>query len=341
MRLRVLGISTIAVPVLAWACVGDAPVATPNDGGSDSNTSVDSGADVQDAALGDVVAADVGSDGPIDAGPRCDPTKDFDAPVLEPVVNTALDEDIGRLSSDELELYLTRQDPGGKRVFRYTRAQPADPWGAPSVQTTLTVAGPAIPASVGLSLEPAGLNAYIAVLQTDGTWRITFTTRPNLGAAWQAPVILTGTHGADGTDEQPWINRDATRLYFMSNRGGGVFRVYVSPFSNGVFQAASLVDAPDSANESRYPVLSDDELTMYFSSYDSTNGLRAYKKTRSSIGGPWSARTVVPAVNGSGLNSGSRTYPTWLSKDTCVMYLNTNRGGGVGLHDVWRATKPK
>jgi hypothetical protein len=199
---------------------------------------------------------------------------------------------------------------------------------------------PATPASMSLALDPTALTAYLAVF-IGGPWQIHVSSRTMVGAPWTTPTPVPNlpfTGAAGKTDEQPWINPTGNRLYFMSNRGTG-FQIYTATKSGG-FGTPTLLDPADTG-ESRWPVLSPDELTMYFGAYDGTNGVQIYKKTRTVVGGTWSTRVLEPNVNGTGLSAGSITAPTWLSADTCVLYMVSNRPTGQGLLDVWHARKQK
>jgi hypothetical protein len=41
------------------------------------------------------------------------------------------------------------------------------------------------------------------------------------------------------------------------------------------------------------------------------------------------------------LNAGGISIPTFISPDGCEIYLSSNRGGGRGGMDIYRARKPK
>ena len=83
-------------------------------------------------------------------------------------------------------------------------------------------------------------------------------------------------------------------------------------------------------------MLSSDELTLYYAAYGG-GSVRVYKKTRASADvTTWSAGVLEDALNG-----GSRSFPTSLSTDGCEIYIASNRTGGIGLHDVYHARKPR
>ena len=121
----------------------------------------------------------------------------------------------------------------------------------------------------------------------------------------------------------------------MSDRNGLGYRIYTS-FKSGTFNTPVLLDS-NQTTEDRWPVLSSDELTLYYAAYVNP-AVRVYRKTRDFVGGAWSAGVLEDALN---LNGGSRTFPTSLSTDGCEIYIASNRDGGHGLHDVYHARKPK
>ena len=321
-------------------CVGDAPATVaPNDAGSDA--AIDTGSVVDTGTDSNPIdaSADVVQDtGPIDAGPRCDPSKPFDPPVNEGApVDTALAEDGVRLSPNGLELFLTREDSIGKRINRYARKDLNSPWDPATVETGLVVTPPSIPASMSLALDPPALTAYLSV-NVGGPWHIFVSGRSSIGGVWSTPAAVANLPSSNFTDEQPWVNPAGTRLYFMSNRSGP-YHIFVATKS-GVFSNPVQLD-PSQSTEDRWPVLSDNELTLYYGAYDGTNGVRIYKKTRPSIGGVWTAGVPEAVLNGNGLNATSITAPTSLSSDTCEIYFISNRNGGLGMVDAWHARKPK
>lgn len=348
MRYRLFLIVSTSSALLA--CGGDTdsnpPIlvedAASHDGAVDSST-VDTGVDSAPASDASTSDADGGtdavSDAPIEAGPRCDPTKAFGAPVNEgSTINAGGIEDGARLSPSGLELFFTRDEGNnGKRVYRSTRATLSSPWSAPASQGTLSVTPPSVPASMSLTLDSTELFGYIAVY-TGTTWRIYATSRSTIGGLWAIPGPVANL-AANGTDEQPWLNAAGDRLYFMSNRGSVTFHTWVATKTNGVFGPATLAD-PFQVSEDRWPVLSDDELTMYYGAYDGTNGVRIYKKTRPAMNQDWKAGAPVAELAG-GSGSSAISAPTWLSKDGCDIYFVSNRSGGQGQLDVWHATKPQ
>jgi hypothetical protein len=99
--------------LLAWlagvaliGCVGDS---TSTDGGTDATTN-----DVVVETGMDAAAQDVAMEAAKEAGPACNTSMPFGAPVLVPGVNTASNEISCSLSPDELDIYFGSDGPTGE-----------------------------------------------------------------------------------------------------------------------------------------------------------------------------------------------------------------------------------
>ncbi len=325
---------------------GDPEATTPPDAGGTASPTPEAGspapvpttpgpivdAGVNDAAtVKDAQAQDAS---PVDAapGPACDLAKPFGAPVLDAELSTAQPEEAARVSPSGLELFLMREDTVGKRLYRYTRASTTAPWGNVELQLALVVTPPSAPASGYMTLDPTGLTGNFAVFTPGNVWQIHQSSRGSVGGAWTAPSPLPGISAAGKTDEQPFLNANGKRLYFMSNRNGA-YRIFVTTNTLGSYSTPALV-GPLHPSEDRFPVLSPDELTLYSASYTgAATGMRVFKSTRATIGGSFAG-----PVEQTELNTGSLTVPTSISADGCEIYLSSNRRGGM---DIFRARKPK
>ena len=95
----------------------------------------------------------------------------------------------------------------------------------------------------------------------------------------------------------------------------------------------NLGSTVNSENGEESPFVSDDELTLIFSS-DRAGGLGhadLWQSTRPSVGTSWSA----PVNLGSNVNSESNdTYP-FLSADGLTLFVTSDRQGGQGFWDIW------
>ncbi|MGC4093580.1 MAG: hypothetical protein QM756_37915 [Polyangiaceae bacterium] len=119
----------------------------------------------------------------------------------------------------------------------------------------------------------------------------------------------------------PYMLPDGSAMYFhgVALDNSDLYRAERGP--NG-FTAASLVDGANSAVGEAFPVVTADELTIYFLS-DRPAGVGAYDiwvASRSSTSDPFSNATPLDA-----LNTPETEMPSWVSPDGCRLYFD--RGG--------------
>ena len=85
------------------------------------------------------------------------------------------------------------------------------------------------------------------------------------------------------------------------------------------------------ADDESFPVVTPDELTLYFSSNRANGaGLQdIYVARRASVSDNFGA-----PVNLAELNTGTNDFPTWISDDGCVLYLMSGT-----MYDIYYATR--
>jgi hypothetical protein len=103
------------------------------------------------------------------------------------------------------------------------------------------------------------------------------------------------------------------------------------------FGAPVPVAELDGATDDGWPVLSDDKLTIYFSSTRSGTGTQGkadiWAAHRTSATGTFNAPTDVVELNGPATDQAG-----WLSLDDCRLYLSSNRRSSGG-YDVYVAER--
>jgi Tol biopolymer transport system component len=141
----------------------------------------------------------------------------------------------------------------------------------------------------------------------------------------------------------PYITRDGSELYFsrraQSTADGSPQPVdlYYASLKGDKFidpKAVAAVNTP--ASSERAPVLSSDGLHLYFASdRPGGNGLLdiyvAHRARRDDSFGPTEAVAE--------LNSTDAESPGWISPDNCELYFSSDRSGGHGKSDIWRASR--
>jgi hypothetical protein len=304
-------------------CVGDEP-AFPSvaDGGDDASTV---GPDAPPADSNDS-APDTDSAGIADAGPPCDPSKPFGSIENVHELNSVNDDESARLTPDELTVYFSRRNgpTGAYFIYTATRSTPTATFGA--LTQLALLADPS-----GPSIAPDRSTLYYSSdTQTD-------SGQPDLYAA---SVPFTAGTSADLTainstawDFTPYVRADNLALYFASNRLGSD-DLYVAPRINGSFVAPTYLSKINTGANERAPVVTEDDRTLYFGG-DGTGNYDVYVSARArptdAFGAPKAvAELDTPAVE----------MPDWISPDGCTIYFRSDRAGGAGGRDIWRAKRP-
>lgn len=280
---------------------------------------------------GSQVAPDGGSQVPPDGAPsaaRCDPTRPFGAPTLVAGVNTADDEVSLALTLDERTGFLTRVVQGtapSATILTTRRAALGDPFATPSPDATSL-------------LNDVDGDEYRPFPSKDG-----LTLYFNRGISGGDPQLITAARASASApfrSETP-VRLDESALYggspVLSSDGETLY--WVDP-SSTLHSARRLSGASDfgiqvdlSMEEVVSPVISADEFTVYYTDAGA-NDIRV--ATRDSTTEAFGAGTVVP-----GLSGAPGDAPVFLTFDGCVLYLKSNRPGGLGGDDLWQAQRPR
>ena len=278
-------------------------------------------------------------DAPVDAAvtPRCDPTKPFGAPTIVANINGAGVEQGAKLV-DDLTLYFGSSHPPSTTLglYKATRSSPASPFGAPVALTAINATGSAS----GPALTGDGLTMYYALVVPNQTGDIYVTTRANKASDFPAGTLVAGQVNSAIDDLDPFITEDGSALYFDSARGGTALHLYVAVRqSDGSFGTPQALTNLNTTTIDGHPVLSHDGLTLYWSSTRADGGAQGgtdiWTATRPSTAGSFGTPVRVPE-----LSSASAESVSWISPDSCMVYLQSDRPGGMGAQDIWQAIKP-
>jgi Tol biopolymer transport system component len=274
-----------------------------------------------DATNIDAPATDVaGGDAP--ATQRCNPTASFGAPVALTSINTIAAETDPHLSPDELTIYFSsdRAGSGGFDIFQATRASIAAPFG-----TVVPVTGVnTVDDDRDPSVTGDGLSMF-AFSQPGGSFRhITLATRTSTTLAFGALQVVATVNGSTN-DSDPYILPAGNVLYFASDRTGN-YALYRSAKSGGAFAAPTIVSGVDldTADIESTPVVSPDELTLFFGSTrpGGAGTFDMYEATRASTADGFGA--AIPLTS---LNSMEFEVPSWISADGCELYFTHSPSG--------------
>ena len=316
--MRALRLACVLAFAAAWGCT----LVTDLDG-----LRGDGGA-ATDAPVGD--ASDDG-DALADAGPpRCDPSTPF-SPVGAVAGLAALlaDEQIVRLTPNELEAYVWYSgsgDGGLAGVFHLDRPDTTKPF-ANGTGLGVTQQEPFGVSPDGLELVAASFNAY--------DW-----TRPNTATNFSGGSLIAFGGVAGGNFYQPYLVGKSV-LY-------GVLRVsdvdagttsYVAARSergDAGWGALAPVDLIVNTSASYlYPVVSDDELVVYFAQIIQLDGgpsaQQMFVATRTSATQPFDVPKPLTE-----LGVAPVMRPAWISPDLCHLYYVAT---GKPAYDVYLASR--
>lgn len=144
-----------------------------------------------------------------------------------------------------------------------------------------------------------------------------------------APLAI---NGPGTTREEPWVVDDST-VYFASDVAGAE-DLFVAQI-NAAGAALPVQGVNDPVAQDEHPVVTPDELVIYFSSDRHSGGIgnkQIYVASRSDKTMPFSQPARVNDIEvGMGNNR-----PTWLSDDGCTLYFTSDR---EGAYRVYRATR--
>jgi Tol biopolymer transport system component len=247
-------------------------------------------------------------------------------------INTADDERAPRLSPDELTMYFasTRQSPGTADYDLYAAARPSR-----SADFNLPVHLTALSSSVDdrdPSVRGDGLVLYFHSAR--GTsYDIYQSTRTDITSEFGAPVVVPAVN-TSSVDEGPSIRPDGKVMYFMSNRSGQ-YLIYRSAVGANGFDAPVLITAMTASpgpGATGQPVVTDDDLTLFYTQFTTETGQDIWEVTRASTDAEFANPHPVTE-----LNTSSHEEPGWVSPDGCRMYFWSDRAGSS---DLWLAERP-
>lgn len=273
-----------------------------------------------------------GTDGAADGAPlvlRCSPTTPFGPPKLVPGIDPNRHASSPHLSPDEKVVYFTSQDPNvAAQVYRASRASTSDPFGAvepvPGINSDSNDNDPTISAD-GLTLV---FHTGRVGAQQDVWWAKRTVTTAEFGTPSAVPSIATGSYEGQG-----FFHVASNELWFVSNRDG-TFDIFRAKRNGDAFDPPSSVTEVSSAQDDFLPFLSEDGLTIYFSStrVGTKGGQDLYLATRPTAMAPFGTPVPIDELNtDAGEQAGS------LSPDGCRIYFS--RTGGPGGQQIWVAER--
>jgi len=161
------------------------------------------------------------------------------------------------------------------------------------------------------------------------------------------PVNLGPTVNSTSVDGTPSISADSLKLYFTSDRSGGLgyedLWVITRQTIDDPWGPPVNLTTVNSQYREAYPSISADGLELYFSDYfygpdrpGGQGGHDLWITSRASLNDQWD----TPVNLGPIINSSAQEVSVSISNNALVMIFASNRAGGSGNYDLWMSTRP-
>lgn len=149
------------------------------------------------------------------------------------------------------------------------------------------------------------------------------------------PVAFSGL--PSGQTREPHALANGSVLYFTFQPGAATTRdIYRAELNGGVWAPGRVNGVSTGGNEG-HPVVTADELTIFFSHADIDGQADVWMATRASTAVPFPAGLPVAGLDSTiagGQPSDDR--PTWLSADRCTLFMTSNRSGAYRAYAAKR-----
>ncbi len=245
------GFLAIAVTtMLIAACVGDSGMTVADSGApQDATTEHDGGNTAGDAA--------------VDASKSCDVASAFATPVLVSSLDATGANAQLRLTADQLlGFFEAFSDAGLGSIYSTTRATGLSPFGSRTPLVNV----------VGEFYDPTvsgdGLELIVLSNQagSDGAFDLWLSNRASRAVDFPPPQHLANVNSVN-QEVRGYLREDGEVLYFASDRtpSQGSYDLWRSARSGGMFQTPTHIDELASALDDNYPVVTRDDLAIYFS----------------------------------------------------------------------------
>jgi hypothetical protein len=283
--------------------------------GIDDGIPRDGGTDV----AADMLQPDVAKE----TAPACDLTAPFKTPVPLTSLNTPGFEAQPRLLPDERTVFFERSVvDAGVDLFMATRVSAAATFGAPTPITELNTASNEYDPSVSpddlriyfMSDRPGGLGFYDIWQAERDASTLPFGT-------------IALTPNVSSTQDEAHTYYVPGALYFASNRST-TYHIYRAAELSGGFASPLLIAELASASYDGCPVVTPDELHIWFTSTRGDAGVdQIWTSVRASSSQPWPTPTLVTELVGMG-----NAIPSWISPDGCRLYMSSDKSGSWDMY---------
>lgn len=228
------------------------------------------------------------------------------------------------LTRDERTAVVTREDPStlGDLLIAH-RAERDAPFGETVLLDELSTPSDEFRAS----MTADGLTIYFDRNQGQG-FQIFEASRATADARF-GPARPTLVIDEIAHNFEPFITADG--LYFSSTRGPNGTTLHYAPRTSTGFGAPYPLIAHSNSVSNETPVVSADGLEIFYAYTADGHAADIWTAARASPTEPFGAGHAVAEINSEVLDS-----PSWISPDSCRLYVSSKRGG---TEDLWLAER--
>jgi hypothetical protein len=266
----------------------------------------------------------------------------FGAPTaVSPIASPGDDDEKPTLTADLLQLYFlsTRAGgPGSGDVWQSLRASVADDWGTPTLVTA--VSGTSRETSPAIASD--GLTLWFGSDRSGGLggldiWVSNATNPTNQGgdaAVWSVPTPVIELNSPEDEIPRPPGEHDLVMPVSRRPDAGFPYQVFFAdrPASGSPWNAPVPDLSVDNAGMNDDGFLTDDGLTLYFSSDRLTGSQDLFVTERPTVTAPFAAPVALATLN-------TPTYAErdpWVSPDGHTIYFASDRTGSLQIYSATR-----
>lgn len=245
------------------------------------------------------------------------------------------------LLRDGRTVYISSSRNGGQGetdIYRATRADRSSPFGQLESLELLNTRD-----QETLSVTHDGHTAFLATDRTGSTGLVDIWvgTRDDTAAPWSRDLFLLNTTlSSPDNDHDPVPSPDGLRVYFAPKNwtgeepAGQDIAVARRPALDAPFETPELIDMLNTDHSDSDPTISPDERVIVFTSWraEGVGERDLWYVVRPTRFDAFSEPQLMPVVN-SPYDEGE----AFISADGTELYFNSDRPGGMGDDDIYRA----
>jgi hypothetical protein len=254
---------------------------------------------------------------------------------LDPLATSHTERD-PTLSHNELQIWFQSDrggGPGGADVFTATRSAIEDAFGAPVVFTDAS--SPQDDGRYSISEDELSYAISSSRTGTHGGFDVWVSHRDSGGQNFPPADNMKLASVDDGSDQlDPWINNDATHLYYAPINGGQQIMRATRSNAMAAFGTPVPMTELNIGQPTADPTLFDAELVVVFSAVNDANvggatNTDLWYATRLSIDDPFDAPVHIAELSTSNYEG-----DPWVSANGCHLYFAAQTGGDYDLYEA-------